>query len=209
MQGDRKREKVGTSMCDPAATTTCVCKWWCILSAHAEVSSECVSLHVCVCSHSISVTSKRCANWAPGSSLESHLPSLFKAGKREKTQTNNRGVIQKSSRLLQCVSERGGRRIRKKEKGKVKEGRKMKKKESKSEREVKRGHREQEGTPKASLVSPCDADTKGEAIVCIIKQSTGQKSVLCSTPKVVLCALSDGFQLKQSRNGEKKRQRRE
>lgn len=57
-----------------------------------------------VCSHSIWMTSKQCANWAPGSSLESHLPSLFKASTREKTQTNKRGVIQKRNRLLICVS---------------------------------------------------------------------------------------------------------
>lgn len=61
------------------------------------------------------------------------------------------------------------------------------------------GHREQIGErgrkkegigcfPKAqlfsqsssSLIPPCDADTKGEAIVCIIKQSTGQKSPILS-----------------------------
>lgn len=80
----------------------------CSQSARAEVSLLCV----CVCVHehafarspSISMTSKRCANGAPGSSLESHLPILFKAGRRGKTQTNNkRGVIQKRDRLLLCV----------------------------------------------------------------------------------------------------------
>lgn len=68
------------------------------------VSAVCACARACARSPSISMTSKRCANGAPGSSLESHLPILFKAGRRGKTQTNNkRGVIQKRDRLLLCV----------------------------------------------------------------------------------------------------------
>lgn len=94
-----------------------------------------VCVWVCVCTHSISMTSKCCANWAPGSSLESHLPSLFKVCERERPKLIKevlfKGEIDCSNlchscvcicvSVCVCVLETGGKRKKTQSKKKVKE----------------------------------------------------------------------------------------
>lgn len=186
---------------------TCVrTRGGCTQSACAEVPRLCVracaGARVFARSPSISMTSKRCANWAPGSSLESHLPILFKAGRRGKTQTNNkRGVIQERDRLLLCVCVTlvcftASRRKYNEERGRDVWRIIEKESNSGSNREGKRAsgannraqHHKgsvlvtvspQPGSfwhSPSSCIPPCEADTKGEPIVCIIARSTGRKS---------------------------------